>query len=217
MTSGLLLTALSSGHVTDSLVWSKPALSGTAPLPRSLHSATTIKNKYAPVCLPACLPCLPTHLPVSLPISSCLPVSTRLFLSTCLSTCLTPPCPLRMYVFGGWVPLVMDDVKVATHEKEWKCTNTLACLNLGTVAAVHVAPLRRVCLRAHLWLTCVYRDAVLGDSPDGQPGGERPPGPGRPLQRGHQLKAVHLERPGRLQEGLEQPGVLQGPVVPGDR
>lgn len=38
----------------------------------------------------------------------------------------------RMYVFGGWVPLVMDDVKVATHEKEWKCTNTLACLNLGS-------------------------------------------------------------------------------------
>nr|CAD7570915.1 unnamed protein product [Timema californicum] len=36
----------------------------------------------------------------------------------------------RMYVFGGWVPLVMDDMKVATHEKEWKCTNTLACLNL---------------------------------------------------------------------------------------
>ncbi|CAF93413.1 unnamed protein product, partial [Tetraodon nigroviridis] len=38
-----------------------------------------------------------------------------------------------MYVFGGWVPLVMDDVKVATHEKEWKCTNTLACLNLETM------------------------------------------------------------------------------------
>uniref|UniRef100_A0A0K8SDJ2 Host cell factor Kelch-repeats domain-containing protein n=1 Tax=Lygus hesperus TaxID=30085 RepID=A0A0K8SDJ2_LYGHE len=38
----------------------------------------------------------------------------------------------RMYVFGGWVPLVLDDVKVATHEKEWKCTNQLACLNLNT-------------------------------------------------------------------------------------
>jgi hypothetical protein len=37
----------------------------------------------------------------------------------------------RMFVCGGWVPLFMDDVKVATHEKEWKCTNTLACLNLG--------------------------------------------------------------------------------------
>ncbi|KAG8447911.1 hypothetical protein GDO86_015141 [Hymenochirus boettgeri] len=67
----------------DTLTWSKPNLNGVAPLPRSLHSATTIMNK--------------------------------------------------MYVFGGWVPLVMDDVKVATHEKEWKCTNTLACLNLDLV------------------------------------------------------------------------------------
>ena len=39
----------------------------------------------------------------------------------------------RMFVFGGWVPLVMDDVKVATHEKEWKCTNTLASLNMETM------------------------------------------------------------------------------------
>ncbi|XP_069142233.1 host cell factor 1-like [Argopecten irradians] len=39
----------------------------------------------------------------------------------------------RMFVFGGWVPLVMDDVKVATHEKEWKCTNTLASLNLDSM------------------------------------------------------------------------------------
>uniref|UniRef100_A0A182TEH8 Host cell factor Kelch-repeats domain-containing protein n=1 Tax=Anopheles melas TaxID=34690 RepID=A0A182TEH8_9DIPT len=38
-----------------------------------------------------------------------------------------------MYVFGGWVPLVLDDVKVEKHEKEWKCTNTLACLNLETM------------------------------------------------------------------------------------
>ncbi|TRY66560.1 hypothetical protein DNTS_015932 [Danionella cerebrum] len=67
----------------DTMTWNKPPISGAAPLPRSLHSATTITNK--------------------------------------------------MYVFGGWVPLVMDDVKVATHEKEWKCTNTLACLNLDTL------------------------------------------------------------------------------------
>uniref|UniRef100_A0A8C7D4T4 Host cell factor C1 n=1 Tax=Oncorhynchus kisutch TaxID=8019 RepID=A0A8C7D4T4_ONCKI len=68
----------------DTLTWNKPSINGTAPLPRSLHSATTITNK--------------------------------------------------MFVFGGWVPLVMDDVKVATHEKEWKCTNTLACLNLDSMA-----------------------------------------------------------------------------------
>ncbi|VDL90481.1 unnamed protein product [Schistocephalus solidus] len=40
----------------------------------------------------------------------------------------------RMFVFGGWVPLVMDDVKTAASEKEWKCTNTLASLNLDTMA-----------------------------------------------------------------------------------
>ena len=37
----------------------------------------------------------------------------------------------KMYVFGGWVPLILDDIQVAAHEKEWKCTSTLACLNLG--------------------------------------------------------------------------------------
>ncbi|XP_048878758.1 host cell factor 1-like isoform X2 [Brienomyrus brachyistius] len=67
-----------------SLTWNKPSVNGTAPLPRSLHSATIVTNK--------------------------------------------------MFVFGGWVPLVMDDVKVATHEKEWKCTNTLACLNLDSMS-----------------------------------------------------------------------------------
>ena len=35
-----------------------------------------------------------------------------------------------MYVFGGWIPLALDDGK-SSHEKEWKCTNSLACLNVG--------------------------------------------------------------------------------------
>lgn len=38
-----------------------------------------------------------------------------------------------MFVFGGWVPANTDDVKGTQNEKEWKCTNTLACLNLGIV------------------------------------------------------------------------------------
>lgn len=69
----------------DSMTWSKPLVSGPAPLPRSLHTATTVKE--------------------------------------------------RMYVFGGWVPLLMDDIglKGTTHEKEWKCTNQLACLNLESM------------------------------------------------------------------------------------
>ena len=37
-----------------------------------------------------------------------------------------------MFVFGGWVPLIVDDSGRSVHnEKEWKCTNTLACLNVG--------------------------------------------------------------------------------------
>lgn len=44
----------------------------------------------------------------------------------------------KMYVFGGWVPLVVDtDNRGGTpgslHEKEWKCTNTLATLNLDSM------------------------------------------------------------------------------------
>ncbi|KAG0730490.1 Host cell factor 1 [Chionoecetes opilio] len=40
----------------------------------------------------------------------------------------------RMFVFGGWVPLLMEEVKGPINEKsEWKCTNTLACLNLESM------------------------------------------------------------------------------------
>ena len=37
-----------------------------------------------------------------------------------------------MFVFGGWIPLISSDKHDQnTNEKEWKCTNTLAALNLG--------------------------------------------------------------------------------------
>lgn len=63
----------------DTMSWNRPIVLGPKPLPRSLHTAVTIKN--------------------------------------------------RMFVFGGWVPFV-EEVKLPIHEKEWKCTNQLACLNL---------------------------------------------------------------------------------------
>ncbi|KAM7443944.1 Host cell factor2 [Porites harrisoni] len=68
----------------ETMTWSKPAVHNMIPLPRSLHSATTIGK--------------------------------------------------RMFVFGGWVPLVMDEVKGRQDEKEWKCTNSLACLNLESMS-----------------------------------------------------------------------------------
>ncbi|KAF7639872.1 hypothetical protein Mgra_00000792 [Meloidogyne graminicola] len=39
----------------------------------------------------------------------------------------------RMIIFGGWVPLQPAD-KADTPDKEWKCTNTLAILNLSTLS-----------------------------------------------------------------------------------
>lgn len=41
----------------------------------------------------------------------------------------------RMLVFGGWIPLILDDSKNnMNNEKEWKCTNTLGSLNLESMS-----------------------------------------------------------------------------------
>lgn len=37
----------------------------------------------------------------------------------------------RLFSFGGWVPVSTEDGSLPAHETEWKCTNSLACLNLG--------------------------------------------------------------------------------------
>ena len=64
-------------------------------------------------------------------LSGCVPLSRSLHSATVIKN--------RMFVFGGWVPLMADDSKSslnangASLEKEWKCTNTLACLNLDSL------------------------------------------------------------------------------------
>lgn len=58
-------------------------------------------------------------------VSGVIPLPRSLHTSTLIGN--------RMFVFGGWVPVVADDVKSATNEKEWKCTSTMACLNLDTL------------------------------------------------------------------------------------
>lgn len=41
--------------------------------------------------------------------------------------------PYRMYVFGGWVSinLKVKNKSVFLPEKEFKCTNSTACFNMG--------------------------------------------------------------------------------------
>lgn len=43
---GFCITSYCWSLSPDTLTWNKPSVSGTAPLPRSLHSATTITNKW---------------------------------------------------------------------------------------------------------------------------------------------------------------------------
>ena len=122
----------------NTLQWEIPATYGSCPPPRESHSAIAVANKDGSS----------PKLIVYGGMSGCR-LGDLWILNIDSMTWLKPhingPSPLprslhsatlighRMYIFGGWVPLVMDDVKVATHEKEWKCTNNLATLNLESM------------------------------------------------------------------------------------
>lgn len=117
-------------------VWDVPQTHGHAPPPRESHTGVSYTDsKTGKTCLviyggmSGCrlgdlwyldVDSMTWHKPV---VHGPIPLPRSLHTATLIGH--------RMYVFGGWVPLVVDDVKVATHEKEWKCTNTLACLNIG--------------------------------------------------------------------------------------
>ncbi|XP_038069573.1 host cell factor 2-like isoform X2 [Patiria miniata] len=120
------------------MVWEVPITYGAAPPPRESHTCVSYADKKGHA----------GRLIIYGGMSGCrLGDLWQLNLEnmTWLKPDLKGQCPLprslhsatvighKMYVFGGWVPLVMDDVKVATHEKEWKCTSTLASLNLETM------------------------------------------------------------------------------------
>ncbi|KAK7488597.1 hypothetical protein BaRGS_00020214 [Batillaria attramentaria] len=124
--------------LSNQMSWDLPAVNGTPPPPRESHTcvAYTEKDGRRP------------RLIIYGGMSGCrlgdlwqFEVETMSWTKPTIHG--IPPLPRslhsstvignRMFVFGGWVPLVMDDVKVATHEKEWKCTNTLASLNLSTM------------------------------------------------------------------------------------
>ncbi|KAG1669993.1 Host cell factor 1 [Nymphon striatum] len=124
---------------SNSLVWDMPQYCGDPPPPRESHTAVAYRGKDW-----SC-----ARLIIYGGMSGCrlgdlwqLDVDTMAWSKPTVTG--MPPLPRslhsatlishRMFVFGGWVPLVMDDVKVATHEKEWKCTNTLATLNLENMS-----------------------------------------------------------------------------------
>ncbi|XP_012935756.1 host cell factor 1 isoform X3 [Aplysia californica] len=124
--------------LSNQLSWDLPSIVGVPPPPRESHSAASYAEKdgrrprlFIYGGMSGCrlgdlwmldVECMAWVQPT---ISGMPPLPRSLHSATVIGN--------RMFVFGGWVPLVMDDVKVATHEKEWKCTNTLASLNLETM------------------------------------------------------------------------------------
>ncbi|ESO01612.1 hypothetical protein HELRODRAFT_157199 [Helobdella robusta] len=128
---------------TNTYAWETPLVGGDLPPPRESHTAVAYCDKngsnYRLIVYGGMSGCRLGDLWV-LDIGAMLwtkptvfgipPLPRSLHSSTIIGN--------KMYVFGGWVPLVMDDVKVAAHEKEWKCTNTLGCLNLDTMKWEHL-------------------------------------------------------------------------------
>jgi host cell factor len=117
-----------------SLQWQCPVFDGPSPSPRESHAAVTIGNnrlliyggmngrRLGDVWIldvdhmqwNSVLTQGPTPLPRSL--HSMTVIKNRLF------------------SFGGWVPVLGEDGDVPSHEMEWKCTNTISCLNLDSMA-----------------------------------------------------------------------------------
>lgn len=75
----------------------------------------------------------------------------------------------RMYVFGGWVPLVPEEIKVAPHEKEWRCTNTLACLNLGKKNIFKTRKILSLRIFFYFLESMTWEDLLLDTSEDNIP------------------------------------------------
>ncbi|XP_072341083.1 host cell factor 1-like isoform X2 [Scyliorhinus torazame] len=113
--------------------WDIPVTHGTPPPPRESHTAVVYKDSKKPkmIIYGGMSGCRLGDLWI-LDVESLVWTKPATKGSTPLPRSLHSATVIgnKMFVFGGWVPLVMDDVKVATHEKEWKCTNTLAYLHL---------------------------------------------------------------------------------------
>ncbi|KAK6487907.1 host cell factor 2 isoform X1 [Huso huso] len=39
----------------------------------------------------------------------------------------------KMYIFGGWIPILMNEDKSSAFDNEWSCTNSMSYLNLDTM------------------------------------------------------------------------------------
>ncbi|EEB16668.1 hypothetical protein, conserved [Pediculus humanus corporis] len=123
-----------------SVMWDKPKTYGEPPSPRESHSAVGYTDKegksrliiYGGMCGRRLGDVW------SLDIETMTWSQPVLFGSVPLPRSLHTASLIghKMFIFGGWVPLVdenRDENQEWEHEKEWKCTNSLGVLNLETL------------------------------------------------------------------------------------
>ena len=66
----------------------------------------------------------------------------------------------RLFALGGWVPVFAEDGSLPSHETEWRCTNSLTCLNLGETL---IATLASTCstIDHSVYHTCFISSCLL--------------------------------------------------------
>lgn len=126
----------------DKFEWRVPQTYGKLPSPRESHTCVAYKDKdgaqarlilYGGMCGTRLgdlwLYSIETQTWLKPQLQGQVPLPRSLHSSTVIKN--------RMFVFGGWVPFLLEDSTTRStglnFEKEWKCTNTLACLNVETL------------------------------------------------------------------------------------
>lgn len=121
---------LKGGHAT---VWDMPGTYGGLPSPRESHTACSWTDEYKNTKLIIYGGMSGNRLSdlFMLDINSMTWQKPQILGPQPLPRSLHTACVIgdRMFIFGGWVPILKDESR-SMHEKEWKCSNQLACLHL---------------------------------------------------------------------------------------
>lgn len=126
----------------DQLIWNQPQTDGKPPSPRESHTCVAYKsaitNKSKLIIYGGMsghrlgdvwfldIDTMNWSKPNIASLSPSPPIPRSLHSATVINH--------RMIIFGGWIPLILDENKNSiNNEKEWKCTNSLGSLNLETL------------------------------------------------------------------------------------
>ncbi len=125
----------------DSFTWSSPQIYGKPPSPRESHTCVSYKSAVTNTSKLVLYGGMSGH---RLGDVWLLELETMTWSKPNIGSMQSQPIPRslhsatvinqRMIIFGGWIPLILDENKNSfNNEKEWKCTNSVGSLNLETL------------------------------------------------------------------------------------